>query len=491
MVRGRLVFHLFAIFLVGVWLILMVLLVHRTESSENKTESSGEFTAKTIETQDKDWREIYLKDRKVGYTVSLIRPFKEGYFIQEELFLKLNLMGLGRNLYALTQAQVDEKLLLKSFQFMMTSGVVRFRMSGKVEGDVLVLSSGGQSAKRIKLVQSPMVGSSMNYFFRSRRVKVGDVFHLPFFDPSTLMQKDLIIKVTGKETLTLRRITYDAFRLETDLWGKRLVFWIDQNGETLKEEGFMGLTTVKSSAASAPQEIEGGSDLYEMTAVVPDRPLKDSVRLSYLKMKLEGVDKMDPVLNRGRQRLQEGVLEVEKEKISVQSSYTLGQHNFPSEWKAFLEPEFNIESGDKEILEAAQRIAGNDRNPVSAAKKILKWVYRNVEKKPVLSIPSALEVLRTRAGDCNEHATLLTALLRAAGIPSRLSIGLVYARDKFYYHAWTEAYLGEWISMDATLDQMPADASHIKLLEGNLDKQVQIAGGIGELKVQILDYRYE
>ena len=491
MVRGRLVFHLFGIFLVGTWLILMVLLVHRTEFSENKAESSGEFTAKTIETQDKDWREIYLKDRKVGYTVSLIRPFKEGYFIQEELFLKLNLMGLGRNLYSLTQAQVDEKFLLKSFQFLMTSGVVRFRMSGKVEEGVLVLSSGSQSAKRIKLAQTPMVGSSMTYFFRSRKVKVGDVFHLPFFDPSTMMQKELVIKVAGKETVTLHRVAYEAFRLETDLFGKPIFFWIDENGETLKEEGFMGLTTVKSNALRAPQNVEGGTDLYEMTAVVPDRPLKDSARVSYLKMKVEGVDKMDPVLNRGRQRLHEGVLEVEKEKIPVQSLYSLGQQEFPSEWKASLEPEFNIESGDKEILEAVQRIAGDDRNPVSVAKKILKWVYRNVEKKPVLSIPSALEVLRTRAGDCNEHATLLTALLRAAGIPARLSIGLVYTRDKFYYHAWTEAYLGEWISMDATLDQMPADASHIKLIEGNLDKQVQVAGLIGELKVQILDYRYD
>jgi hypothetical protein len=491
MTRGRLVFHLFGIILVGAWLILMVLLVHRTEFSENKAGSSGEFTAKTIETQDKEWREIYLKDRKVGYTVSLIRAFKEGYFIQEELFLKLNLMGLGRNLYSLTQAQVDEKLLLKSFQFLMTSGVVRFRMSGKVEEGVLVLSSGSQSAKRIKLAQTPMVGSSMTYFFRSRKVKVGDVFQLPFFDPSTMMQKELVIKVAGKETLTLHRVAYEAFRLETDLFGKPIFFWIDENGETLKEEGFMGLTTVKSNALRAPQNVEGGTDLYEMTAVVPDRPLKDSARVSYLKMKVEGVDKMDPVLNRGRQKLHEGVLEVEKEKIPVQASYSLGQQEFPAEWKASLEPEFNIESGDKEILEAVRRIAGDDRNPVSVAKKILKWVYRNVEKKPVLSIPSALEVLRTRAGDCNEHATLLTALLRAAGIPARLSIGLVYTRNKFYYHAWTEAYLGEWISMDATLDQMPADASHIKLIEGNLDKQVQVAGLIGELKVQILDYRYD
>jgi len=476
---------------VAVWLILMALLVQRTHFSEHKTEIGGDTTNQSLEAQDKEWREIYLKDRKVGYTVSLIRPFKTGYFIQEELFLKLNLMGLGRNLYSLTQVQVDEKLLLRSFQLMMNSGVVRFRMSGKVEGDVLVLSSGGQSTKRIKLAQTPMLSSTMGYFFRSRKVKVGDVFRFPFFDPSTLMQKELLIKVTGKQTLTLHRVAYDAFRLETDLWGKPLTFWVDENGETLKEEGFMGFTTVKSSAARAPQEIEKGADLYEMTAVVPDRPLKDSVRLSYLKMKVEGVDSKNPVLNSGRQRMHEGALEIRKEKIPSQSSYTLGQQAFPKDWKGFLEPEFNIESRDKEILEATQRIAGDDRDPVSVARKFLQWVYRNVDKKPVLSIPSALEVLRAKAGDCNEHATLLTALLRAAEIPARLCIGLVYTRDKFYYHAWTEAYLGEWISMDATLNQMPADASHVKLLEGNLDKQVEIAGLIGEIKAQILDQRYD
>ncbi|MBP1741355.1 MAG: transglutaminase domain protein [Deltaproteobacteria bacterium] len=276
--------------MVAVWLILMALLVHRTHFSGHKTESGGDTPNPSLEAQDKEWREIYLKDRKVGYTVSLIRPFKTGYFIQEELFLKLNLMGLSRNLYSLTQVQVDEKLLLRSFQLMMNSGVVRFRMSGKVEGDVLVLSSGGQSTKRIKLAQTPMLSSTMGYFFRSRKVKVGDVFHFPFFDPSTLIQKELLIKVTGKQTLTLHRVTYETFCMETELWGKRVTFWVDENGETLKEEGFMGFTTVKSSAARAPQDIEGGSDLYEMTAVAPDRPLKNPLQLTYLKVRMEGVD---------------------------------------------------------------------------------------------------------------------------------------------------------------------------------------------------------
>jgi transglutaminase-like putative cysteine protease len=102
-----------------------------------------------------------------------------------------------------------------------------------------------------------------------------------------------------------------------------------------------------------------------------------------------------------------------------------------------------------------------------------------------------LEVLKNKVGDCNEHAVLLTALLRAVGIPARVSVGLVYTRGKFFYHAWTEAYVGKWVSMDATLNQMPVDATHIKLVHGGLDKQADIIGLIGKLKLKVIDYRYD
>jgi transglutaminase-like putative cysteine protease len=159
--------------------------------------------------------------------------------------------------------------------------------------------------------------------------------------------------------------------------------------------------------------------------------------------------------------------------------------------KPFLKSEFNIESDEKEIVEKAREIFGSEKDPLVVSRRLFAWVYDNLEKRPVVSVPSALEVLKTRVGDCNEHATLLTALLRASGIPARLNIGLVYNRGKFFYHAWTEAYVGKWVSMDATLNQMPVDATHIKLVEGNLERQVEIAGLIGQLKLKVLDYRYD
>ncbi len=40
--------------------------------------------------------------------------------------------------------------------------------------------------------------------------------------------------------------------------------------------------------------------------------------------------------------------------------------------------------------------------------------------------------------------------------------------------------------MDATLNQFGADATHIKLVEGGIDKQVQIIGLMGKIKIEVV-----
>jgi hypothetical protein len=381
----------------------------------------------------------------------------------------------------------------------MTSGVVAFQLSGKMEEGHLSVETGkGKDKKtsKIKLSTKPMIGSGLAHFFRARKVQVGETFKLPIFDPSTMAYKDIFIKVTTTEPVEVYGIRYDAYRLEAEMWGQKVTFWLDENGVTLKEKGFMGLTTIKSSAARAPRDIEGTGveDLYEMTAIKVDKILPDPVKLSSLKLQTAGID--SATIDTGswvgtRQNFHEDILEIRREKLPSKSSYDLPYEVNGGEFKAYLAPEFNIESDHDEIKKLARRITGKERDPISASRKLMNWVYKKLEKRPVVSVPSALEVLRTRMGDCNEHATLLTALLRASGIPARLSIGLVYTRQKFFYHAWTEAYLGEWISMDATQNQMPVDVTHIKLVEGNLDKQVEIAGLIGTLKLKVLEYQYD
>ena len=106
-----------------------------------------------------------------------------------------------------------------------------------------------------------------------------------------------------------------------------------------------------------------------------------------------------------------------------------------------------------------------------------------------MSLPSAREVLRTKVGDCNEHTALYVAMARAAGIPARIAVGLVYIHGAFYYHAWPEVYVdnGLWLPVDPTLNQFPADTTHLRLTRGGLDKQAAILPLMGRLKIDVLD----
>jgi len=250
---------------------------------------------------------------------------------------------------------------------------------------------------------------------------------------------------------------------------------------------------IRSSAANASLDVNGEEDFYELFAVSVDKTLPpEPEMLAFLKLRLTLEDGEGAYMipeKTERQSLDNGVMTIRREKIPpVTQAWTADEMG--DEFAQFLKPEFNIESDADEIIKTAETITGTVESPVLKARKLLTWVYQNIDKRPVVSVPSALEVLETRVGDCNEHATLLTALLRASGIPARLSVGLVYNRGNFYYHAWTEAYLGRWISMDATMNQMPVDVSHISLLYGNLDKQVEIMGILGRLKIEVLEFGY-
>ncbi|RJR31123.1 MAG: hypothetical protein C4576_32175 [Desulfobacteraceae bacterium] len=499
-VNGKFVFHLAGAGIVAGWVVMMAILVLQVQGQGPALSFSKESGGSAaIDATRREWKEIFLKEKKVGYAVSLIRPLDDGYFIQEEIFLRLNLMGLGSNLYTVTQCRADRNFLMENFVFSVASGIVQFRLTGRREGNSLVVESGSGKEKRaqtVTLQKPPVIGAGVSHLFRTRKLALGESFVIPIFDPSTMSQRDMVVKVSGRESLTINRLTYEAFRLETEVFGRNITVWVDGEGSVLKEEGFMGLTTVKSSAAKAPENVDekGASDLYEITAVTPDRALPDPKRLSALKIEvsgLEGGSIEKSVLSGGRQEYHTGKLVIRKEKVPSAPSYSAPYRDEDGRMKEFLKPEWNIESDEKEIREKAFEIIGEKREAVTAARLLTEWVYRHIEKKPVLSLPSALETLRTRVGDCNEHATLLTALLRSVGIPARLSIGLAYSRERFFYHAWTEAYVGEWISMDATLNQIPADPAHIKLIEGNLEKQVEIAGVVGRLRMKILDFQYE
>jgi transglutaminase-like putative cysteine protease len=85
------------------------------------------------------------------------------------------------------------------------------------------------------------------------------------------------------------------------------------------------------------------------------------------------------------------------------------------------------------------------------------WVSNHLRYQVSPATRSAVEALEDRSGDCDEHATLMLALLRATGIPARRATGLLYNFDTLSAHAWVEVGLPKrdgavhWFIVDPTL----------------------------------------
>ena len=119
--------------------------------------------------------------------------------------------------------------------------------------------------------------------------------------------------------------------------------------------------------------------------------------------------------------------------------------------------------------------------------------FVEIEQEPV-DVFTALDVLEKRKAECQGHALLFAALARAAGIPTRVVNGIVYsqAHEGFLYHTWAETLLRDrWVAVDPTFAQFPADATHIKLTEGDRPEDLTpLLGVIGRIQLRVVRLEY-
>jgi transglutaminase-like putative cysteine protease len=220
---------------------------------------------------------------------------------------------------------------------------------------------------------------------------------------------------------------------------------------------------------------------------VTPRRIDDPTTVARLALRIDGLAALDP------DDLQGAGQQASGNAIEVRDPRDLRPGPAPADLAAYLRPEPFLESDAPEIRAEAVKAAGDAAAPRLRAERLVRHVHAILEKKPTVSLPSALEVLKTRIGDCNEHTALYVAMARSVSLPARIAVGLVYLRGAFYYHAWPEVWIDEgreiglWLPVDPTLNQFPADATHVRLARGGLDRQAAILALVGRARLEITD----
>jgi hypothetical protein len=260
-------------------------------------------------------------------------------------------------------------------------------------------------------------------------------------------------------------------------------YFLDKDGETLVSEiplmPPLNVTSYKSTRAEAlsgSTAMEAGID-FGFATLLKVEGLTDARAKKAVTYKLTFKDKTaaDDFPSSGGQK----VLSREGDVLTVR----VERKTPPADAKAgpaaeeFTKPNGFVQSDDPEIVKVAKEVGGKIADPWKRCQELERWVRANMntsaEKGADFSVAfsTAADTVRSKRGDCSEFSVLLSALCRAAGVPARSAMGLVYVESlkAFGYHMWTEVNIGgEWYALDGTIGEGSVGGEHLKIIDGSL-----------------------
>ena len=442
------------------------------------------------------WNGIFLEDQHVGYSVQRTSTSDSGemLFEQRSVF-RINTFGSVQEVVTAGAALTDTAGMLRRFDFFMVSGEIKLSARGEVSGNSIVMEvdQGGEiSNLDFSIDEPPHVSLSLESVIRRQTLQLGHSFTVPYFDPITMSNGEMTLRVVDSEVLENGE---EAWWLATTFGDIETRSLVTTGGDVLRQEGALGLSVVRMTAESA-QAVpidDDPVDLIALSMVPLEGKLKKPRDSRKLTVQVSGIPLEKLTAYPPLQIIKDDLIIIDVPLLEELPELSIETEDTESQW---LEGTITLPVNHLEIVEKASELVKGSSNRLEAAQKINQFVFDHMEKVPAIGVPNGLQSLRSAQGDCNEHTALFVTLARAAGIPSRIAAGIVFSDRAgpiggFYYHAWPEVQLGgpsDWVPIDPTFGQFPADATHIKLAEGDLDQQVEIMGYVGRLKLKLIDH---
>ncbi len=427
---------------------------------------------------------VYFSGERIGFVRNKFVQNKEDQIaLSQEALLVLNVLGEQHRISMKGDANLNGAYLLQNFTFHLEAPFYTMDASGEVKGkEVHLQISTGKELVRdvIALQKPPFISTNRRAYLLKPPLKEGRKIKVPYFDPITLSGQNTVVEYKGREKVVIDGRVSSLHHFIETFSGVRVKSWLNDQGDLIKEESPAGFVFLAEPEFKATNISYQSNEILSAVSVPVQGEMPELSQVSKIRFRLTLPDDGDFTLNKDRQTFQGDILEVNRE---VMPGDTAGKCLIQED----LDSTIYVQSDSKAITELVSSLNIDKFSPLKQISTISSWVFQNLEKRPVLGIPDALSTLESRRGDCNEHAALFAAMARNIGVPTRIAVGVTYHQGAFYYHAWNEVCIGDsWLSVDTTKDQIPADLSHLKFVEGEVAEQVKIGALLGRLKVEVL-----
>jgi transglutaminase-like putative cysteine protease len=251
---------------------------------------------------------------------------------------------------------------------------------------------------------------------------------------------------------------------------------INEKYQIVREESTIGNMKIVIERLAGPPEdsaFEEAPDITPLMSIPVDRALPKSENVRRVRYRLEGLQDVDAarLIGPGQSVMKQpgaGAFEIEVRRLDPPASLPFppplpAARDERASLQQALLPTSYVQSDDPEIRALASGATRNATDAWSAARALRAVVSDRIKGSMGTVFASAKEALRSGVGDCTEYSVLLAALARAAGIPARCPIGVVYTDRAFVGHMWTEVWVGEWRPLDAALGLDQVGPTRIRL----------------------------
>lgn len=411
-----------------------------------------------------EWLSLTLRGQKIGFLHTTLGP---GVWNGTPVRLSVDELVFaaksgGKALRFEKAFSLDDPGKLIGFKYDEQNDDSRENVVGTCEPDALVLVTKRPNApddtQRLAPCRETVAGS---YLAQAAATSRSTVQAFVMSTPT----EDRLTKAIFLTDATLNSVAGDVpvakIRMDESL------YFIARDGRTLKVEYAPGMSGVASTEPEAKNI--GNVDVAALTEIRPARPFSPAIQKAPAQavVVIANIDKSQVPDVPNRQSVEQ--VDAHRVRLTIRSHVPLAKNLDPKWLKdPSAAPTAIFDSNHPTVTAFAKTAVGAEKNAWLAAQKLAAAVVKTVESRQGMGAERASDILAAGRGTRPALNTLFIAAARATGIPAKEVTGLALIGEVLYPTTWAEIFVGEWISVDPSVDGLLAAPDHIVLRDINV-----------------------
>ena len=396
---------------------------------------------------------------------------------------------------------MDKSYYAKSFNILTNNNGKITQTEGSFQNNQLkltVMAAGGQVNSTSYQLEEPVhfSGSLFDYLGATGQLKTGETFPMNIFDPET--------QVWAEDSFTVAKGEYKYKNKTMDLLsvtkkdGQEPVAFVDNKGECYWEYDSQLKTVFRKIDSREIPEFKlrlAGHEMIPGKAKVtyPFRSTSSQIRLTLVNLKPDDYPGEDNRQKIGARKTtgnhSDIMMTIRRDDRDFTGIVTLPVKN--KELASYLVGSADgfITPALPDVKKLAGEILGEETDGWLAVHKLVNWVAAYIRPAVLSKTLKTHEILAQQAGNSEEYAILFASLARSAGLPVRIAAGMRFQDGVWIGYTWNEVWLGEWVAVDSSQNQVAPDALLLKLIHGDSIPGIQKMRAMftGNLEIDLMD----